>query len=223
MGELLLAVLVFLLAVGAAMAAGCWWLVRRARKSLRVGRKPVGNRPPLVWLVSPKPLPRLHSRVRRTVVLVRGVYPPPSRRRKAPPRHPYAEYADRLERVAAAMGAELVHASHLPRAPRQEAGRWLTLQVRELETAATTLCRAATVPGASSADASAALHRDVARLEAAQRELDELFPPVVWDRPGKVGAPAGVPIPPATALDPPSAWPPPFQVPAPGEPARTKR
>jgi len=217
MGELLLAILVFLLAIGAGMVAGCWWLVHRARKSLRVGRKPVGNRPPLVWLVSPKPLPRLHSRVRRTVVLVRGVYPPPSRRKKAPPRHPYAEYADRLERVAAAMGAEIVHAAYLPKAPRQEAGRWLTEQVRELEAAATTLCRASTVPGQSSSDASAALHRDVARLEAAQRELDDLFPPVVWDRPGKVTPPA------ATPLDPPAAWPPPLQVPKPGEPVRTKR
>jgi len=149
--------------------------------------------------------------VRKTVVLVRGVYPPPSRRRKAPPRHTYAEYADRLERVGAAMGAEIVHASYLPKGPRREACRWLAVQVRELEVTATTLCRAATVPGARSAEASVALHRDVARLEAAQQELDDLFPPVVFDRPGKVGRPvaamAGDPY--AVPLEPPSSWPPP--------------
>jgi hypothetical protein len=189
MGDVLVAILVLLLVVGATALTTGWLLLRKARRSLRVGRRPVGNRPPLVWLVSPKPLPRLHHRVRRTVILVRDTYPAPPRRRRAAPRHPYADYADRLEAVAAALGAELVHASYLPKAPRQEAGRWLTAQVRDLELAATTLCRAVSVPGASSADATAALHRDVARLEAAQRELDELFPPVVFDHPGRVAAP----------------------------------
>jgi hypothetical protein len=109
------------------------------------------------------------------------------------------------------MGAEIVHASYLPKGPRREACRWLAVQVRELEVTATTLCRAATVPGARSAEASVALHRDVARLEAAQQELDDLFPPVVFDRPGKVGRPvaamAGDPY--AVPLEPPSSWPPP--------------